>query len=85
LTPDAITSLQSEVALLTKLVDDLHQLSLSDVGALAYRKQATDLVQLIEVSAGNFTERYRAHDLTLKLAMPEDAPFFGDPDRLMQL
>ncbi|KTS76194.1 two-component system sensor histidine kinase BaeS [Pantoea stewartii] len=85
LTPDAITSLQSEVALLTKLVDDLHQLSLSDVGALAYRKQATDLVQLIEISAGNFTERYRSHDLTLKLDMPDDAPFFGDPDRLMQL
>ena len=85
LTPDAITSLQSEVALLTKLVDDLHQLSLSDVGALAYRKQVTDLVQLIEVSAGNFTERYRAHELTLHLDMPEEAPFFGDPDRLMQL
>lgn len=85
LTPDAITSLQSEVALLTKLVDDLHQLSLSDVGALAYRKQVTDLVQLIEVSAGNFTERYRAHDLRLHLDMPEEAPFFGDPDRLMQL
>lgn len=85
LTPDAIASLQSEVVVLTKLVEDLHQLSLSDVGALAYRKQATDLVQLLEVTAGSFAERYRAHDLTLKLTLPDNAPFFGDPDRLMQL
>ena len=85
LTPEAIASLQSEVVVLTKLVDDLHQLSLSDVGALAYRKQATDLVQLLEVTAGSFAERYRAHGLTLKLNLPDNAPFFGDPDRLMQL
>lgn len=85
LTPDAIASLQSEVVVLTKLVEDLHQLSLSDVGALAYRKQATDLVQLLEVTAGSFAERYRAHGLTLTLNMPDNAPFFGDPDRLMQL
>ncbi|WP_442797502.1 two-component system sensor histidine kinase BaeS [Pantoea vagans] len=85
LTPDAIASLQSEVVVLTKLVEDLHQLSLSDVGALAYRKQATDLVQLLEVTAGSFAERFRAHGLTLKLNLPDDAPFFGDPDRLIQL
>ena len=85
LTPEAIASLQSEVVVLTKLVDDLHQLSLSDEGALAYRKQATDLVQLLEVTAGSFAERYRAHGLTLKLNLPDNAPFFGDPDRLMQL
>lgn len=85
LTPDAIASLQSEVVVLTKLVEDLHQLSLSDVGALAYRKQAIDLVQLLEVTAGSFAERYRAHGLTLKLNLPDNAPFFGDPDRLMQL
>ncbi|KAA5933516.1 two-component system sensor histidine kinase BaeS [Pantoea sp. Bo_2] len=85
LTPDAIASLQSEVVVLTKLVEDLHQLSLSDVGALAYRKQATDLVQLLEVTAGSFAERYRAHGLTLKLNLPDHAPFFGDPDRLIQL
>lgn len=85
LTPEAIASLQSEVGVLSKLVDDLHQLSLSDEGALAYRKQATDLVQLLEVAAGSFNERYRSHGLTLKLQMPNEAPFFGDPDRLMQL
>ncbi|EJL89636.1 two-component system sensor histidine kinase BaeS [Pantoea sp. BIGb0393] len=85
LTPEAISSLQSEVSLLTKLVDDLHQLSLSDAGALAYRKQPVDLVSLLEVVAGSFGERYRSRNLALKLALPAQAQSFGDPDRLMQL
>lgn len=85
LTPEALVSLQNEVAVLSKLVDDLHQLSLSDKGALAYRKQAVDLVQLLEVVAGSFAERYRSHSLALQLELPPEAAFFGDPDRLMQL
>lgn len=85
LTPEALASLQSEVSVLTKLVDDLHQLSLSDAGALAYRKQPVDLVNLVEVVAGSFDERYHSRQLTLHLALPAQAESFGDPDRLMQL
>jgi len=73
------------VVVLTKLVDDLHQLSLSDAGALAYRKQPLDLVNLLEVIAGSFAGRYRTHQLTLQLQLPAEASSFGDPDRLMQL
>ncbi len=42
-TPESVTSLQAEVGTLTKLVDDLHQLSLSDEGALAYQKRPSIL------------------------------------------
>lgn len=85
LTPESILSLQGEVATLTKLVDDVHQLSLSDEGALAYRKSQTDLVPLLELVSGNFRHRYAQHPLTLTLTLPDQAPQFGDPDRLMQL
>ncbi|WP_034943031.1 envelope stress sensor histidine kinase BaeS [Erwinia oleae] len=85
LTPESIVSLQGEVATLTKLVDDVHQLSLSDEGALAYRKSNTDLVPLLELVAGNFTGRFAGHGLSLTLRLPERADMFGDPDRLMQL
>lgn len=37
-TPESIPSLQAEVATLTKLVDDLHQLSMSDEGRWPTRK-----------------------------------------------
>ena len=57
-TPDSIASLQAEVATLTKLVDDLHQLSMSDEGALSYQKSAVDIINLLEVAAGAFRERF---------------------------
>ncbi|CAX60488.1 two-component system sensor histidine kinase BaeS [Erwinia billingiae] len=85
LTPESIVSLQGEVSTLTKLVDDVHQLSLSDEGALAYRKCKTDLVPLVELVASNFNGRYQSRNLSLDLRLPEQAPLFGDPDRLMQL
>ncbi|EXU75249.1 two-component system sensor histidine kinase BaeS [Erwinia mallotivora] len=85
LTPESIVSLQGEVSTLTKLVDDVHQLSLSDEGALAYRKSDINLVPLLELVAANFSHRYQRQGLTLHLALPEQAVLFGDPDRLIQL
>ncbi|MEY6761818.1 two-component system sensor histidine kinase BaeS [Kluyvera ascorbata] len=85
-TPESVTSLQAEVATLTKLVDDLHQLSMSDEGALAYQKSAVDIISLVEIAADAFRERLASRGLTLNLALSaESATVFGDPDRLMQL
>jgi two-component system sensor histidine kinase BaeS len=84
-TPESVTSLQAEVATLTKLVDDLHQLSMSDEGALAYQKRPVDVISLLEVAAGAFRERYASRNLTIDMTLPEHAVVFGDPDRLMQL
>ncbi|MBS6906176.1 MULTISPECIES: envelope stress sensor histidine kinase BaeS [Klebsiella] len=84
-TPDTIASLQAEVATLTKLVDDLHQLSMSDEGALAYRKTSVDIINLLEVAAGAFRERFASRGLSIGVSLPESATIFGDRDRLMQL
>ena len=84
-TPESVTSLQMEVATLTKLVDDLHQLSLSDEGALAYQKKTLDIVALLEVAAGAFKARFHARGLALRLTLPQHISLFGDADRLMQL
>ncbi|WP_279050527.1 two-component system sensor histidine kinase BaeS [Cedecea davisae] len=84
-TPESVTSLQMEVATLTKLVDDLHQLSMSDEGALAYQKKSLDIITLIEVVAGAFRSRFDSRGLTIRLALPDSAMIFGDGDRLMQL
>src|ERR1035441_10396589 len=43
MTPATLASLQSEVETLTKLVNDLYDLSLSDVGALSYRMTQVDI------------------------------------------
>jgi two-component system sensor histidine kinase BaeS len=82
---ESLASLQSEVAILTKLVDDLYQLSLSDAGALAYRKEETDAVHLIQLAEAAFRERFHAKQLHLTSTLPDKAPIFGDPHRLSQL
>ncbi|KHN54041.1 envelope stress sensor histidine kinase BaeS [Pectobacterium fontis] len=85
--PDAhsLHSLQSEVTTLTKLVDDLHQLTLSDRGALAYRKTEVDVVQVLHIAIAAFHERFQKKQITLNTDLPAQAGVFGDPDRLSQL
>ncbi|MTH47344.1 envelope stress sensor histidine kinase BaeS [Intestinirhabdus alba] len=84
-TPESVASLQAEVGTLTKLVEDLHQLSMSDEGALAYQKSDVDLIPLLEVAAGAFRERFASRGLSLQLSLPDSLRIFGDKDRLMQL
>ena len=82
----ARASLQAEVAKLNKLVDDLHQLALSDLGALTYRKQELALESLLE----RVVERHAGDcnkaglQLSSELAEPPSM-VVGDPDRLTQL
>ena len=84
-TPDSLTSLQMEVTILSKLVNDLHQLSLSDEGALEYQKASLDIISLLERAAGFFRLRFAERGLNLRLELPEQARVFGDSNRLMQL
>ncbi|BBU82737.1 hypothetical protein EIMP300_41370 [Escherichia coli] len=84
-TPETLASLQAEVGTLTKLVDDLHQLSMSDEGALAYQKAPIDLIPLLEVAGGAFRERFASRGLKLQFSLPDSITVFGDRDRLMQL
>jgi two-component system sensor histidine kinase BaeS len=82
----ALRSLRAEVATLHKLVDDLYELSLADVGALSYRKAELDLREIIDDTAGAFGERLRSSGLALQLELPPGPlPAFGDARRLRQL
>lgn len=82
----ALASLRGEVGTLHKLVDDLYELSLADVGALAYRKAELDLAPLLHSTAGAFGERLQGSGLALQLELPEQPlPAFGDERRLRQL
>jgi two-component system sensor histidine kinase BaeS len=82
----ALRSLKAEVTTLHKLVDDLYELSLADVGALSYRKAELDLREIIDDTAGAFGERLRSSGLALQLELPPGPlPAFGDARRLRQL
>lgn len=85
LTTHSLTSLYTEVGTLTKLVDDLHQLCLSDAGALAYRKSHINLSPLLQLTSTAFQQRFQQKHIHLSINIPEHIPVFGDPDRLQQL
>ncbi len=86
-TPLTLRSLQAEVATLTKLVNDLYLLSLSDVGGLAYRKGETDLADLVATAQAAFTDRLSEKGIACHLDLPAPglAMVLGDMDRLTQL
>ena len=85
-TQGAVTSLQAEVARLRSLVDDVHDLSLADVGGLSYQFEAVDLVgiarEAFQVAAG----RMQSLGLTAEVrALVSPVHVRGDERRLRQL
>src|SRR5690606_9226722 len=85
LTQTSIASVAQEVQRLTRLVDDLRTLSLSDLGALNYRKAPLELAGCIEDAL--FTARSAIADagLAVKLALDPDVVVEADEDRLAQV
>ena len=84
LTREALGSLRGEVSALGKLVDDLNQLALADVGALAYRKEPLELAPLLEHAVDSCRERFAQRGVALEASLAPGARVFGDRDRLAQ-
>jgi two-component system sensor histidine kinase BaeS len=86
-TPETLHSLHAEVMRLSRMVDDLHQLALSDVGALTYRKCNVNLGEELRETADSFRSRFAGKGVALVADLPS-APaiaVFADPERLHQL
>lgn len=86
LTVESVRSLQSEVKTIGKLVNDLYQLSLADVGALTYRMTAVDIAELLRVRLRGFGERLAERRIVLESDIPDHEIIVnGDETRLQQL
>ena len=85
--PETLASLQAECDRLAGLVEDLYQLSLSDVGALAYRFEPLDLGDLLRdvVQSHAGAMKDAGLELTLDASPVVHLPVQGDAQRLMQL
>jgi len=83
---ESISSLQVEVFRINRLVDDLYQLALSDVGALTYRKSEVNLGEALTESINRAQPKLQEKLITLTAHFPQYPVFvFGDADRLLQL
>jgi two-component system sensor histidine kinase BaeS len=87
LNPEAINSLHGEVLRLGRLVDDLYQLSLSDLGALTYRKENVELTGLLLSTLALYRQEFAAKHIAVTEDIPRDleVPLFADAERLQQL
>lgn len=86
-TSEALGSLHGEVLRFTRLVDDLYQLSLSDLGALTYHKEDVDLAEILKESLDCFRGELARQEIRLEVDLPhaEGPRVFGDAERLAQL
>lgn len=83
---ESIGSLQVEVFRINRLVDDLYQLALSDVGALAYRKSDVSMTDILCDSIDRARPKLAERSLTLTVDLPQDpVVVFADAERLAQL
>ena len=87
LNKQSMQSLSSEVSHLKKLVEDLYQLSLSDLGALQYSWETLDLGDIIKGSTEHFKTRFAECALSVTSTCDHNRPLMvsGDSDRLFQL
>jgi two-component system sensor histidine kinase BaeS len=82
-----VGSLQSDVDRLSRLVEDLYQLSMTDLGAMSYHKRPVDPVALLRDDAESLAGEFERRGLGLAVR-DEAAPavtLHADPDRLSQL
>ncbi len=86
-TPDNLASLHTEILRLGKLVEDLHQLSLAESGALAINRDRIEPAAILAATADGFQSLFDQHDITVQFDLPGlfTHSMTGDGDRLAQV
>jgi len=81
-----VDALHADVLRLGRLVGDLHELSVTDLGALSYRMVETDVRELLAADLDALRPRFTAAGLRLDLHDRAPVPLLlnADPDRLSQ-
>lgn len=82
--PERLASLADDTRHLSRLVDDLQELSAADAGRLSYRMERTDLAEIARAEAARAALRARS-DVTVGCECSGPLPITGDEGRLAQV
>ena len=82
---EALSSLSNEVNRLSTLVNDLYELTLSDIGAMKYQMIEIDLKEILNKTIQSYIERFKSQKIELKIEINESTIMLGDELRLTQL
>ena len=84
-TTESVTAIHHEIMRFSRLVDDLYQLSLSDVGAQTYRKNEVAVSEVIQQAVSIISPEFSAKNITLHHEAADNGTVYGDAERLRQL
>jgi Signal transduction histidine kinase len=84
---DNLNLLNSKINALSSIINDLYELSLTDLGALSYNKEQLDIRQFIDNIALDFEQKLSTDGLQLTVInqLPEKLRVLADSKRLQQL
>lgn len=80
-----VAALYDETRLLTRLVEDLHDLALADAGQLRLQREPVDLAALAQAAVAQFGPVAESAGVKLELAAEAAPTIIGDTDRLAQV
>jgi len=85
-TPANRASLQTEIDRLGGLINDLHEISLSDAGGIGYHRDEIELLSIVERAVDSHRARIEAGGLSIDTDLPDnDLVIHGDARRLEQV
>ena len=83
---ERLESLHAQIMHLHRLVNDLYELSMSDIGALNYQMTGTDLISILDQCIDSFRDEYANKNIELMLdAAHDQLRLQADGERLFQL
>lgn len=84
---ETFAALHSETVHLGRLVNDLYELSMSDTGALNYKKVIVNPIAILSGTVELFEARFDEKKIQIRneLSSATDLALLADPDRLQQL
>ena len=83
--PDVLGSMHEEVILLTRLIEDLQELTLAESGQLALHPQTSDLADLVRRAVASAQPQAEAKDVRITTEGLDQAPAQLDPERVSQV
>lgn len=85
LSAEALNALHLDVVRLGRLVNDLYDLSRSDLGALSYHKQSVDPCAVLRADVQALATEFAKRRIAVELTAVSDAQVHADAGRLSQL
>jgi two-component system sensor histidine kinase BaeS len=83
----SVKSLHTEITRVNQLIEDLYHLSMSDIGALDYRKSELELTEILDDVLSAFNDKLRSKNIRSIVSIKDCSPIkiLADSQRLYQL